>query len=145
MKSKSNKIAAAALAVLAFASPLGGAAFADPPHHSDGRDSHDNRRGNDRHERWDGNRHNGYTINGRWYYGPPPSAYQTRSDFRPGYHEWRRGDRLPSYYRNQFRTVDYRREHLRAPPRGYHYVRDNRGELLLVAVATGVILSIISR
>jgi Ni/Co efflux regulator RcnB len=42
------------------------------------------------------------------------------------------------------RQIDYRRAHLRAPPRGYHYVRDdNTGETLLVGLATGVILSII--
>jgi Ni/Co efflux regulator RcnB len=56
---------------------------------------------------------------------------------------WRRGDRLPHGYESRYRMVDYRREHLRAPPRGYRYVRDNRGDTLLVGVATGVILGII--
>jgi Ni/Co efflux regulator RcnB len=48
---------------------------------------------------------------------------------------------LPSYYRDRYRDVDYRNYHLRAPPRGYHYVRDDRGSILLVGLATGVILS----
>jgi Ni/Co efflux regulator RcnB len=66
-----------------------------------------------------------------------------RRDYRPAYQQWRRGDRLPNYARTQYREVDWRREHLRQPPRGYHYVRDDRGELLLTAIATGVILSIL--
>ncbi|HVK82278.1 MAG TPA: hypothetical protein VM915_16875 [Verrucomicrobiae bacterium] len=60
----------------------------------------DGRRDERRADRWDDRRYNGYSYNGRWYYGPPP--------------------------------------------RGYHYVRDDRGELLLVGIATGVILGIIA-
>jgi Ni/Co efflux regulator RcnB len=95
------------------------------------------------HQRWDRQRHNGYSYNGRWNYGPPPTGYEGRNGYEVGYRSWRRGDRLPSYYRSRYRTVDYRREHLRAPPRGYHYVEDDRGDMLLVGIATGVILSII--
>mgnify|MGYP001157991549 CR=1 FL=1 len=107
----------------------------------------DDRRGdrNDRrnNNRWDNARHNGYTYNGRWYHGPPPAAYEGRNGYQAGYRNWRRGERLPSYYQSRYRTVDYRREHLRAPPRGYRYVEDDRGDMLLVGIATGVILSII--
>jgi Ni/Co efflux regulator RcnB len=91
--------------------------------------------------RWDNQRNNGYSYNGRWYYGPPQAAHARA--YQPGYRAWRRGDRLPSYYQNSYRQVDYRREHLRAPPRGYRYVQDDRGEYLLVGIATGVILSIL--
>ena len=38
---------------------------------------------------------------------------------------------------------DYDRYGLRRPPRGYHYVRDDRGDYLLVGIATGVILGVI--
>ncbi len=100
-------------------------------------DRNDHRRGN----RWDNQRHNGYTYNGRWYYGPAPAAYRDRADY--GYRNWRRGERLPSYYQDRYRQVDYRSERLRAPPRGYRYVEDDRGDMLLVGIATGVILSII--
>lgn len=96
-----------------------------------------------RHQRWDGERHNGYSYNGHWNYGPPPAAYEGRNGYESGYRNWRRGERLPSYYQSRYRQVDYRREHLRAPPRGYRYVEDDRGDMLLVGVATGVILSII--
>ena len=57
--------------------------------------------------------------------------------------QWRRGDRLPFGYERHFRAVDYRYDHMRAPPRGYRYVRDDRGQVLLVGVLTGVILSAI--
>lgn len=63
-----------------------------------------------------------------------PYGYQARS--------WRRGERLPSYYRGHGYVVDYRHYGLRAPPYGYHYVRvDN--DVFLTAVATGVIASIV--
>jgi Ni/Co efflux regulator RcnB len=63
---------------------------------------------------------------------------------RYGYHAWRRGDRLPAYYRDHYHPVDYRHYRLRPPPRGYHYVyNDDRDEYLLVGIATGVILGVI--
>jgi Ni/Co efflux regulator RcnB len=82
-------------------------------------------------------------YNGRWNYGPPPAAYYGRRGFSLGYHQWRRGERLPAFYRNRFRQVDYRSHHLRAPPRGYRYVQDDRGEILLIAIASGLIASAI--
>lgn len=91
-------------------------------------------------QRWDNNRNNGYSENGRWHYGPPPSGRHVT----PGYRAWRRGERLPAYYRSHYSQVDYRRHHLRAPPRGYRYVQDDRGEILMVAIATGIIASIIA-
>lgn len=94
-------------------------------------------------QRWNQRNHNGYYVGNRFYYGQPNAAQMNRRDFRPAWQQWRRGDRLPDYGRRSFREVDWRREHLRQPPRGYHYVRDDRGETLLVAVATGVILSIL--
>jgi len=100
-------------------------------------------RGHRRHARWDSQRHNGYSYNGRWYYGPPPGGYEGRNGYESGYRTWRRGDRLPSYYQNNYRTVDYRRHGFRQPPRGYRYVEDDRGDMLLVGIATGVILSVI--
>lgn len=93
--------------------------------------------------RWDDSAHNGYKYKGRWYYGPPPRAYEGRRGVEVGYHSWRKGQRLPSYYRSRYQEVDYRREGYREPRRGYHYVRDDRGDVLLVGIATGAILSVI--
>jgi Ni/Co efflux regulator RcnB len=109
----------------------------------DGRrdDGWNDRRDERRGDRWNNRRHNGYTYNGRWYYGAPPVAYYDRPGFVPGYHAWRRGDRLPPGYRYQ--VIDYRAYHYAPPPRGYHYVRDDRGDVILAAIATGIIASVI--
>lgn len=60
--------------------------------------------------------------------------------------KWRKGQRLA---RNQRRYVvnDWNRQGLRQPPRGYQWVRErnNSGDYLLVATATGLISSILSR
>jgi Ni/Co efflux regulator RcnB len=150
-----------ALAALVFAAPLGFAAPASAQHRDrdrDGRWDRDHDRDRDwrrdrrdrradrhdrrDHRRWDRNRYNGYNYRGRWYYGPPPSAHVPYASY--GYRAWRRGDRLPAYYRDSYYVVrDYDRYHLRPPPRGYHYVRDDRGDYLLVGIATGVILGVI--
>ncbi len=108
----------------------------------DRREYRDDRRDDRRSDgRWDGRRHNGYRYQGRWHYGAPPVAYYGRPGFEPGYQAWRRGDRLPPGYRYQ--VVDYRRYNYAPPPRGYHYVRDDRGDVILAAIATGIIASII--
>ena len=61
-------------------------------------------------------------------------------------HKWRKGQKLA---RNQRRYVvsDWSRRGLRAPPRGYQWVREdnNSGDFLLVAAATGLIASILSQ
>lgn len=93
-------------------------------------------------DRFDRRTHNGYYVGRAWNYGPPPQAYYGRSDFRPDYRQWRRGERLPSYYRQHYAPVDYRYHRLSAPPRGSHWVRDDRGDYLLVGIATGVILGL---
>ncbi len=165
-----KSLATAALAALTFAAPLAVSTEAAAQHRGRGndhdgrdrdrdgrdrdwrRDDHRGDRDRDRYDRrddrrearrdrWDDRRYNGYNYRGQWYYGPPPSHYGA-VDY--GYRNWRRGDRLPGYYRDHYRAVDYRAYRLRAPPRGYHYVRDDRGDYLLVGIATGVILGIIA-
>ena len=169
-----KRIATTALAALMIAGPLAGTASAQDWRGNDGRYERDDDRRDDRRDRrddrrddrqdrredrrdwrqdrredrrearWDQRRHNGYYMNGRYYRGAPPAWAYQRGDYRPAYQSWRRGERLPSYYRSHYREVDWRRAHYRQPPRGYHYVRDdNTGEVLLVALATGVILSIL--
>ena len=60
-----------------------------------------------------------------------------------GHHNWARGQNLPSEYRTRGHYVDYRRHHLRAPPRGYQWVQvDNN--YVMVALTTGLIASIIA-
>lgn len=131
-------LTAAATALTLMGGMSATAAYAQPSDygHHDDRDRHD-----DHSQQWDDHQHNGYSYHGRWHYGPPPANLQGRVDY--GFHQWRRGDRLPSYYRTRYQEVDWHHEHYRAPPRGYHYVRDDRGEVLLVGIATGAILSAI--
>lgn len=52
-------------------------------------------------------------------------------------HHWERGHR----YEGPVVIVrDYDVYHLRTPPRGYHWVRDDDDNYVLVAIATGIIL-----
>jgi Ni/Co efflux regulator RcnB len=135
-----KRFATAALAALTLTGTMAGVASAEPQRGQlQGREHNDRNNSN----RWNQSRDNGYYLNGRFNYGPPPASVMNRRDFRPGYVQWRRGQTLTPYYRTHFREVDYRRAHLRAPPRGYRYVRDDRGETLLVGIATGVILSVL--
>lgn len=126
-----KRIALAGLSALTLAGSFASTASAQDygryNHQNDGRDGRgdwnrgdNDRRDNDRRGNWD-NRGG-------------------RDQFN---RQWRRGDRLPYGYERHFRGVDYRYSHLRAPPRGYRYVRDDRGQVLLVGIMTGVILSAI--
>jgi Ni/Co efflux regulator RcnB len=133
-----KKILVSGLAALALASALPATASADPGWRQTADRDHDGR--NDRHDRWDNRRDNGYYYNNRFYRGAPPAAYYGRPGFRPGYRAWSRGDRLPPGY--HYTVVDYRGRYA-PPPRGYHYVRDDRGDVLLAAIATGLIASVI--
>ena len=65
-----------------------------------------------------------------------------------GQHEgwYRKGGRMPSDYRGRRYVVnDWRHERLRPPPRGYHWVRSDNGDFLLVAITSGVIADLILR
>lgn len=54
------------------------------------------------------------------------------------------GDRI-GHHNSRYREVDYRAYRLNQPPRGYHYVKDdNTGEIILAAIATGIIAAIIA-
>lgn len=58
---------------------------------------------------------------------------------------YKKGGHLPVTYRgNDYVVSDWRAEHLRQPPRGYHWVRSDNGDFLLAAVTTGVIASIVA-
>jgi Ni/Co efflux regulator RcnB len=57
---------------------------------------------------------------------------------------YRKGGHVPAEYRGgHYVVTDWNREHLRAPPRGYHWVRSDTGDFLLVAAATGVIADLL--
>ena len=87
----------------------------------------------------------GYDNRGYEYrnYGYREGGYRGQGrGVGPG-HSWYRGDRVPYEYRTHHYVVDdWRGHHLYAPPRGYQWVQSG-GDYLLVAVATGIIASIL--
>lgn len=109
----------AATAIVALGVPMAAPAFADPPRSYRGYDNHDR---NDRHYDRD--------------HQPDRVIIKKKV--------WHVGDR---YHRDarHYREVDYRDYRMKAPPRGYHYVRDNNtGDIILAAIATGLIAAIIA-
>ncbi|MCD7099989.1 RcnB family protein [Stenotrophomonas sp. MMGLT7] len=70
---------------------------------------------------------------------PPVAHYRPAPPPR-----WARGQRYNDHYRGPVYVVnDYRGYRLRQPPRGYHWIRDDRGDFLMVAVATGIIADLV--
>lgn len=118
----------------------------------DRREWRDDRRDNrhdrhDRHVRHDRrevrhDRRYDHRYDNRGYYrpGPPPPRVVYRP--APGYgsYGWARGHRYREYYGGPVYVVnDYSRYSVRRPPRDHQWIRDDRGNLLLVAIATGII------
>ncbi len=119
-------------AAIALSLLTGTAAMAQPDH----RDDHDNRgahgQGRDAQGR---NDQGGYNMN-------RDHGYSRDGD---NGHHWARGQRLPrDYYSDRSHYVDYRANHLRAPPRGYRWVRTDDNNYAMVAIATGLIASLIA-
>lgn len=57
---------------------------------------------------------------------------------------WRKGERFDQRYAQNYQVVDYRRYRgLRAPPRGYRYVRSGN-DAVLVGITSGIIASVIA-
>lgn len=76
----------------------------------------------------------------RYAYAPPP-RYAPPRYASP---RWSRGHRIHDYrWAPTYVVVDYGRYGLRHPPRGHHWRRDDRGDWLLVAIASGVIADVI--
>jgi Ni/Co efflux regulator RcnB len=100
-----------------------------------GRDNRD-----DRDRRWDnrsnrgdnrGNRSRSQRNRWRSYGGDYGyNGYQGR---------WRTGQRYPNYRNNRYVISDYRQYDLPPPRNGYRYYRDDSGDVIMAAVATGVI------
>ncbi|RZJ38109.1 MAG: hypothetical protein EON87_21280 [Brevundimonas sp.] len=78
------------------------------------------------------------------------NRYERRQDRREYRHDRRearryyRGATLPRQYRSNWYINDYQRYGYRAPPRGYGYYRTDTGDIVLAALATGVIISLLS-
>ncbi len=112
----------------------------DRDQHDNDRDRHDNRgnsRNQSRYDNRDRPASNGrYDDRGRYY-----------SMHDRGRHEgwYKRGGHMPVEYRTtRYYVNDYRVYHLRQPPRGYRWVRSDNGDFLMIAIATGIIASIMA-
>ena len=96
-----------------------------------------------RRPQWDQNLHNGYyNSRNQWRYGQPNNWQMRQPGFAMGYRPWTRGQSL-GVYNNRFEELDYRQRNLRAPPRGYRWVQDDRGDYLLAAIIGGLIAQVI--
>lgn len=74
--------------------------------------------------------------------------YDRRDDRRGDYrnaHRYYRGATLPRQYRSNWYIRDYNRYGYAPPPRGYGYYRTDTGDIVVAALATGVILSLLNR
>lgn len=108
----------------------------------------DDRRGppqQQRHDGWQGRDQGRDQGRGQGYRQPQPPrgpGYAAERGVGPDF-RYHRGDRFPPEYRGrQYVVDDWRGHHLNAPPRGYHWVQSG-GDYVLVAIATGVIASIL--
>lgn len=108
-----------------------------------------NQRSNDRDRRDEARQHNRYNNNdGHGHgYNRQRGDRDDRGDrgergAGPN-HAYYRGSYMPPQYRTrQYVVEDWRGHRLSAPPRGYHWVQSG-GDYLLVAIATGVILTLL--
>ena len=87
-------------------------------------------------------------------------SYGGRDSYRGGYdsnrydgnrydndrgQRWERGQRLDQRYRSRDRIVsNWSSYRLSAPPRGYNYYRRDNGDIVLAAIATGLIANLLS-
>lgn len=112
-----QKLIVCALTATALAGSITSAAFAQPDHR-DGQDhSQQGQQGNrGEHPGWGQDRGGDYGY---------------RRGERMGYNDWRNAP-----------VVDYRQHHLRRPRAGYEW-RQHNGRFVLVAVATGLIASVL--
>lgn len=57
---------------------------------------------------------------------------------------WRRGDRFEPRFARNYAVIDHRRYRgLKAPPRGYRYVRSGN-DAVLISIATGIVAAIVA-
>ena len=61
-----------------------------------------------------------------------------------GQRRWARGQRYDNYRNRSYIVNDYRRYGWAPPPRGYSYYRTDNGDVVMAALATGIIASIIA-
>jgi Ni/Co efflux regulator RcnB len=138
------KLAALGVAALAVtAAPMTASAQSWHGGDRDGRYEHNDRRG-------DRNRHDDRRYDNRdRYNGDRRYARDQRQDYRyGGYRQdqrrYYRGGTLPYQYRSNWYIRDYNRYGYAPPPRGYGYYRTDTGDIVVAALATGLIISLLN-
>ena len=111
--------------------------YGDRDHRDDGRggdhrDRRDDGRGGD-HRDWD--RQYGHD---RWSHGDH-RYYGGRYGYNGYRGQWRTGQRYPYWRDNRYVISDYRAYRLPPPRPGYRYYRDDRGDIVMAAIASGAI------
>ncbi len=133
---KTNLFVIGAVALATLAAPVAASAqqWRGGDRDRDGRYERWERRSD--HNRWDGGR---YTNRERY------------NDYRRGQRDqyrdarrYYRGATLPYEDRSRWYVRDYGRYGYAPPPRGYGYYRTDTGDVVLAALATGVIISLLS-
>jgi len=135
---KMHRLAVAAMiTLLAFGATTPAFAAGDRDHDRGHPGWNDRGRGHGYNDRRDDRRHyNAGYRDGRRHAAPPRVVY------RP--YGFERGYRYTNYYGGPVYVVnDYDRYHVRRPPYGHRWIRDDRGNLLMVAIATGIIADIV--
>lgn len=139
MKKKKFTVAALALATVVTAGLPTAAAAQDwrGDRDRDGRyerwERREDRQDRRDYRRWSRDRDRWERQNDRW-------ERQQRREYR----RWARGQTIPYNYRSSWYIRDYQRYGYRAPPRGYGYYRTDSGDVVMAAIATGVILSLLN-
>ena len=141
-------LSAACAVALMFAS---GAAFAQD--HDNDNHGHDRDHHSQKHDKHDHDSHDNRYDHDHDYRGHDDRDHDDRGYRQVRYANWhdrgrhegwyKRGGYLPVEYRTRYVVTDWRQDRLREPPRGYHWVRSDNGDFLLVAVATGVIVDLL--
>jgi len=134
-------VVAAMTTLLAFGATAPAFAAGDRGHDRGHHGWNDRGRGHGHNDRRDDRRHyNAGYRDGRRdarRYAPPPRVVYHPYGFQRGY-------RYTHYYGGPVYVVnDYGRYHVRRPPYGHRWIRDDRGNLLMVAIATGIIADIV--
>jgi Ni/Co efflux regulator RcnB len=124
------------IAALAATTALTGVMSADIAAAQPYRDHHDRHdRGGWDHDHRDWNRQYSHE---RWNHGPP--RYYGGHYGYNGYHgRWRTGQRFPYWRDNRYVINDYRAYRLPPPRPGYRYYRDDSGDIVMAAIASGAI------
>lgn len=67
------------------------------------------------------------------------NSYNRQSGYNGYRGRWREGQRYSNWNNSRYYVNDWRAYNLPAPRRGYRYYRDDNGDIIMAAIATGAI------